>query len=313
MSLIDRAPQVDDLTSYREAFASIADVCARVARGDLEARVPLLDGGDEVSAVRNSLNGMLDLTDAFVREAGASLNAASEGRFHRKFLSRGMLGSFRDGAERVDEARGAMLEAATQIGATESDRLRLADEFENVVLAASEQVAAASTELGATAATVAESAQASVEEAGRAASTVSSLTSSSERMRSVVSVIDRVANQTHLLALNATIEAARAGEAGRGFAVVATEVKTLANETASATATINDEIEAVLAAAVAASGVIDGIAQTVREMYDNVVAIAEAVGGRVGTSDMTDAGLSQLAEMLRTEVTGFLAALRPVE
>ena len=52
------------------------------------------------------------------------------------------------------------------------------------------------------------------------------------RIGEFVSIINGIAEQTHLLALNAAIEAARAGEAGRGFAVVAQEVNKLAAESA---------------------------------------------------------------------------------
>jgi methyl-accepting chemotaxis protein len=52
----------------------------------------------------------------------------------------------------------------------------------------------------------------------------------------IVDSIDGIARQTNLLALNAAIEAARAGDTGRGFAVVAAEVKKLAVDTQSATA-----------------------------------------------------------------------------
>ncbi|NLC23376.1 MAG: HAMP domain-containing protein [Oxalobacter sp.] len=81
------------------------------------------------------------------------------------------------------------------------------------------------------------------EAARHVAHTMNDISESSSKIVDIISVIDGIAFQTNILALNAAVEAARAGEQGRGFAVVATEVRSLAQRSATAAREIKNLID----------------------------------------------------------------------
>ncbi len=71
---------------------------------------------------------------------------------------------------------------------------------------------------------------------------ISNVGDAAVKINEITATIREIAEETNLLSLNASIEAARAGEVGRGFAVVATEIKKLAETSASAA----DEISTLI-------------------------------------------------------------------
>ena len=106
---------------------------------------------------------------------------------------------------------------------------------------------------------------------------VSSLLASVQEIGTITELIQQIAEQTNLLALNATIEAARAGDAGSGFAVVAAEVKTLANQTASATEKITEQIQEIQSSTENSVNSVKNIAECVVEIQTLSTSISHSV------------------------------------
>ncbi|MFC7050425.1 methyl-accepting chemotaxis protein [Emcibacter nanhaiensis] len=121
----------EKLAQYEKAFAALKQLGPELRKGNLEARIVGWQDHGELSATMADINYLLDLSDAFVREAGASLEAAQDGAYYRQFMTRGMRGSFGLGAE-VINAAGLNMEQMEE--KAYSERERLAKEFNDNVM-----------------------------------------------------------------------------------------------------------------------------------------------------------------------------------
>lgn len=129
--------------------------------------------------------------------------------------------------------------------------------------------------------------------------TMHGISTSSQKVADITSVIDSIAFQTNILALNASVEAARAGEQGRGFAVVAGEVRNLASRSADAAKEIKTLIDTsvtqihqgstlveqagatmtnVVTAVRRVTDIMDEISAASQEQSDGIEQVSQAVG-----------------------------------
>jgi methyl-accepting chemotaxis protein WspA len=99
---------------------------------------------------------------------------------------------------------------------------------------------------------------------------------------SVVTTINKVADQTNLLSLNAAIEAAKAGEFGQGFAVVAREIRRLADQTAVATLDIEQMVKEMQSSVAAGVMGMEKFAREVQVAVRETRTVDQQIGSVIG-------------------------------
>lgn len=205
----------------RQALSALSDVLHLLAEGDLEREMSDNLPADFVDMARtyNQAVRTLRATLADVRAVADDINSGT-----------GNLAASADDLARRTEQQAAALEQSTRA-------LRQLSDLVKSTAGSAQRTAQSVNQTEAFASQSGQVVTSAIQAMGE-------ISRSSEKISTIIGVIDEIAFQTNLLALNAGVEAARAGEAGRGFAVVAQEVRELAQRCANAAKEIKGLISA---------------------------------------------------------------------
>ncbi|WP_010046003.1 methyl-accepting chemotaxis protein [Gemmata obscuriglobus] len=255
----------------RRKASTIQDTIRALAAGDFTATVPDL-GTDDMGQMGRSLN-----------EAVLSVRTAMEG--------------VREVSEQLADASGQLSSASEEISSGAQEQASSLEETASSL----QEITATVKQSADNAQQARQLASGSKEVAERGGAVVSGavdamseINASSKKIADIITTIDEIAFQTNLLALNAAVEAARAGEQGRGFAVVATEVRNLAQRSATAAKEIKGLIQDSVKKVEAGTELVNKSGDTLAEIVTSVKRVTDIVTEMAAASREQSTGIEQV-------------------
>lgn len=200
----------------REALDALSDMLAKIANGNLQEAMRE-DLAENYVGMAQTFNSAIEALRATLVDVRLATNEITAGTFNLASAADDLAQRTEKQAAALDDSARSMNKLTAMVHSSAENARKTSDYVEQATIYADR----------------------SAEVVSKAVDAMDEINNSSQKIGSIVGLIDQIAFQTNLLALNAGVEAARAGEAGKGFAVVAQEVRELAMRCASAARDIN--------------------------------------------------------------------------
>ena len=323
-----------DRTREVKIEREIEDIVNFVKIGRLDKRLALTDKQGFFAKLSEGINELTDVIERVFKDIGSTMESMSEGDLTNRIESdyQGVYLNCKNDINttidklaeiftKVNESANFINNSSQEIASGNNNLSQRAEQQ----AANLQQTAASMEELTSTVKNNAENAQQANQVASQArelaekggnvvtaaVAAMQEINESSNKIADIIGVIDEIAFQTNLLALNASVEAARAGEQGRGFSVVATEVRNLAQRSATAARESKELIQSSVQKVRAGSEFVNQTGHALSEIVVGVKRVGDIVAAIADASVEQSAGIAQVNQAVSQmdEITQQNAAL----
>jgi methyl-accepting chemotaxis protein len=304
--------------NQRNTLAAIdeaAEVCRKAAHGDLEARILSDRQPGRIGTIQKSVNDMLDITDAFVREASASMDYASRGKHYRQILVRGLPGSFRRSAAVINAGTDSLGRRVIEIGDLAKQFGTHLDDVAGSLVSAATDLESDAGQMAAAAEKTSRQTAGVIAASGHATSNVATVAGAAEQLASSIAEISRqVASSTESTG-RAVNEANRAGSEIRTLAEAAMrigDVVKLISEIAEQTnlLALNATIEAARAGEAGRGFAV--VASEVKSLANQTAKATEEISAKIGEMQQSTSTSVTAVEVIAqtiAEINGITASI----